>query len=494
MYRQLALCIGNNDYQYPCLSKLKCAVNDARAISEKLESRGFDILYHSDIDREEMHRAVDEFEEKLVDYDVGLFYFAGHGFEGGGDNLLMPIDTNGSDAGCRGWMALKLDSVINALEGKNNPNDLKTKIIILDACRQNPGNRGRSRLGFAPIFAPEGTIIAFSTSPGQIANESDVHGLYTRALLQSIDIPRIPIENMFKHVRETIAVESNREQIPWEHTSLMGNYYFNEDRIDSGCIYSSEAFVDKEYYFKTDNAVGVVVEKLRSHDWYTQNPAINEVGNLQFDQASANDLFVLGRNIYQAAEGNARDARRFIDDFSSLKRIPVTAKEHILNGMAYEIYFNSSGLPRQIFKTKCYIEILKLLEMELFQVCRSFIAEKIQNLSDSILYIPGSEERIELYLMCHTELVSDGETIFIIESINLHGKNILFDYEGEEIKIVQPTFLIQTYKQVGLRSVIAKDLVAPPDMLVLSYNIEITDRSQFAFPGYYSLRNKALEK
>lgn len=326
MRRQIALCIGNDDYQYSCLNKLECAVNDCNAIAEKLRTLNFDVKSYNNLDRDAMHTAVDDFEAQLPNYDIALFYYAGHGFECNGNNLLMPIDTNGTDRGYRDWMALKLDYVIDALEGKQTENNLKTKIIIIDACRSNSDGRGYANRGFAPIFAPEGTIIAFSTSPGQSALELNRHGVYTNALLQSIDLPRIPIENMFKHVREILSASTGRRQISWEHTSLMGNYCFNEDRIDAFAFYSSSALADKNYYFKTDNQLYPIINGLKSHNWDMQNTAMDNISMLNFSDASANDLFVLGRNIYQSANGGAWNAEGFVRNFSN-HSIPLEAKK-----------------------------------------------------------------------------------------------------------------------------------------------------------------------
>ncbi len=490
MAKQLALCIGNNDYQYSCLSKLNCAVNDAKAIAERLKTRGFDVIEYSDLNRNEMHEAIDDFEEKLTKYEVGLFYYAGHGFECSGYNLLMPVDTDGTDRAYRDWMALKLDTVINALEGKNKPNELKIKIIILDACRQDPDGRGIYQLGFAPIFAPVGTIIAFSTSPGQNAKERDGHGLYTQALLQSIDIPRIPIENMFKHVREKLAAETSGQQISWEHTSLMGNYFFNEDRIDSFVKYDSAAFKDGEYYFTGENEIGLIVSNLKSYNWHVQNPAISQINNLTFDEVSANDLFVLGRNIYQAAVGGAWKVRQFIDNFALASNIPLSVKIHILNGMAYEIYFNSNGQLRGNFKSEYYINILKLLEKENFQGSKNFIADQISTIKEAIIFIPGSEERIEMHLNCYSEEQYDEGLVFLIKSIYYHGRNILFDSDGLQ---VENFYWYQSHNQAALRSIIAERIVAPPDMLTLTFNVEVDTNSQFALPDSFCLRYKTVE-
>lgn len=494
MKKQLALCIGNDDYQYSCLPKLNSAINDAVAVAEKLQLLNYDVLLHTNLDRNQLHTAVDKFEELLPQYEVALFYFAGHGFECDGKNLLMPIDASEGDQGYREWVALTLDTVISALEGKHFTNQLKTKLIILDACRQNPDTRGNQIKGFAPVFAPSGTIIAFSTSPGQMSLESGNHGLYTKALLASIDIPRIPVENMFKHVREILIADSHGRQISWEHTSLIGNYYFNEDRIDAFAFYSEEALADKSYYFNSHNEIGKVVEKLKSYNFYVQNDAIPLINSINFSSASANDLFVLGRNIYQAADGGAWTVSNFIRNFSNSNIISNDAKIHLLSGMAFEIYFNSYGALRERPKSSLYLEILKLLSDENYQKSKNFIAEKLQAENDLMLYIPGSEERIELHFhSIEAETMQNGDKIFKIQKIYYHTKNILYTGDGTEEIDSNDLFWAMTNSLPEIKRILAKRMVAPPDMIIFTLENENLDNYYFTLPEDFSLRYKKVE-
>ncbi|MBR6644831.1 MAG: caspase family protein [Clostridia bacterium] len=490
MRKQIALCIGNDNYQYACLSKLDCATNDCREISNKLKNLNFDVLCYENLDRIAMHTAIDEFEARLPDYDVALFYYAGHGFECNGHNLLMPVDTNGIDAGYREWMALDLDYLISALEGKNYENSLKTKIIILDACRQDGAGRGGPTHGFAPVFAPEGTIIAFSTSPGQKAVEFEGHGAYTAALLQSIDLPRIPIENMFKHVREVLSAQTSGRQISWEHTSLMGNYCFNEDSIDAFAFYSSEALADKNYYFRTDNPLYEIIETLKSHDWYQQNPAITKLSSVPFESVSANDLFILGRNIFQAADGGAWSAQSYIKDFIS-NSLNIDIKKHILSGIAFEMYFDRNGLLRQTFKDANYIEILRLLENEDFQMCKNFIVAKLSEESNRIIYIPGSENKIELHLNCtEIEVHDNGDILYSVVAIYNQGANIIFSADG--LSLIDQEWYANAVPFASLRVELAKKLLAPPDMVIITSNIEDKGNHYFSMPFNYSFRRGML--
>lgn len=491
MRKQIALCIGNDEYQYPCLTKLSCASNDACSMSEKLSTMGYETQCYTNLDCKKMHQAVDEFEKNLTEYDVGLFYYAGHGFECNGLNLLMPIDTESCESGYREWMALKLDTVIDAMQGKNIPNKLKIKIIILDACRENPDGRGNKNIGFFPVFAPAGTIIAFSTSPGQSAKEKDGHGQYTKALLNCIDIPRIPIENMFKQVRGILAGETSGSQISWEHTSLMDNYYFNEDRIDSLLDYSHEAYEDCRFYINESTLIGSIIKNLKTHNWYTQNSAISQINMIAFNSESPSELFVLGRNIYQAASGGAWRAVNFIKEFATNKRIPDNAKIHLLNGMAFEIYFNSQGKPRNIFKTSHYTYILEYLEIESFQSSKNFILEKLENIVNNVIYMPGTSQRIALHITSNfNDYLEDDDQLWIISQIFYNGHNILSYNTGKGI--LEGYIPYSSAKHLdSIRDDLAQMMVSPPDMLVLTADAGNEDNIFYALPLGSSLINSS---
>jgi len=481
MLKKLAICIGNDNYKGN--QKLKCAVNDATAVSEKLKALGFEVLLHINLDNDNMQQAVVNFERMLSEYDVGLFYFAGHGFEHRGENILIPIDMfDFNIPDLRFWNALNLKSVIEALDGKNVENSLKFKIIILDACRQVPDIRGGGSKGFGSVVAPTGSIIAFSTSPGKLSMESDMHGYYTKALLQNIDTPRVSIEDMFKSVRQLLANSTRGQQISWEHTSLMGKFSFNEDRIDSEGNYSKNALADKKYYFDEENEIGKIVAALKSKDWYAQNPAILEINKINFAASSANDLFVLGRNIYQSANGGAGRAESFVSNFQNNRYIGESAKRHILNGMAFEIYFDKKGLLRFELKAEYYLDIIKFLEEGIYQASKNFIADMLSEVIENrIIYIPDSERRYDMVLVCEKE---QSYNIFNIKQILLNGKNILFSDEG---KYTSPPL-----SQIEMKKQIAKAMAAPPNLINFQCDSRVTKKmdgqSKFILPYSFQLR------
>jgi uncharacterized caspase-like protein len=217
MKRLTALVIGNADYKEA--STLRNPVNDAEDVAKKLEYGGFSVTKLTDATCKDMHKAVKGFKKASEDGDVALFFFAGHGVQIDGVNYLTAVDTPVDDETDVEHGSLSLDRVIDTMESAGS----STNIITLDACRDNPWDRkwrGAPR-GLAPVYAPRGTLIGFATSPGQVASDgSGRNGAYSAALLQHIDAPDVPIEAMFKRVRNTLNASTKQKQTSWEHTSF----------------------------------------------------------------------------------------------------------------------------------------------------------------------------------------------------------------------------------------------------------------------------------
>ncbi len=392
--KRYALCIGNNNYEY--LGKLTCAINDARDFADKLKKLGFDVDTFFNLRREELAKTIVSLSDKIIIYDAVLLYYAGHGFQVNNKNILAPIDFNNyEDSKTAVYRAFPIDDLMNLLS-----DDIKkTKVIILDACRSEIGTRGDG-YNFVPMVAPQGSIIAFSTSPGQTAREGKNHGLYTESLLQYMDLPRKPIETVFKKVRTCLASKTKGLQIPWEHTSLIGEFYLNPDTIYDGAEYRTDALADKNYLPKRGSVISEIICGLKTYSWNEQRAAVANLRMINYETASAEELFVLGRNIYQAACGNCFDCKNIITNFTSYNYIPIEAKIHILNGMAFEIYYNSSGFLRNNFKHNFAVEILSLLEKPEYYGCCEFINSKLKREnSDSIYYYPGQNEKTDVMII-----------------------------------------------------------------------------------------------
>lgn len=220
--KKLALVIGNAAYRE---APLKNPVNDARALAAKLQSLGFEVMIGENLGLRDMTRLVTRFGEKLAGKGVGLFFYAGHGMQVKGRNYLLPVDAQiGSEASARSE-SIDLDQVLDHLSASGTPFNL----VMLDACRNNPFER-RFRStggGLAQVDAPKGTLIAFATAPGKVAMDGDgANSTYTTALLKALDEPGLPVESVFKRVRGEVARVTGDQQVPWESSSLTGDFFF----------------------------------------------------------------------------------------------------------------------------------------------------------------------------------------------------------------------------------------------------------------------------
>lgn len=214
--RRLALVIGNAAYAGQALPN---PLNDARDMAGVLRKAGFEVILRENLGLREMHLALREFGDRLRRETLGLFYFAGHGVQVRGRNFLLPVDADIGREDEVAFNALDLQAVLEKMDTARN----HTNLVILDACRNNPF-AARFRLannGLAQIDAPPGTVVAFATAPGAVADDGrGRNGLYTRHLLTQLAKPGVHIEEAFKRVRTAVRAESKGRQTPWESTSL----------------------------------------------------------------------------------------------------------------------------------------------------------------------------------------------------------------------------------------------------------------------------------
>lgn len=495
--KKIALLFGNNDYE-TLNSQLDCAVNDAQLLSTKLEELGFSCNCHINLNRNEMGIKLAEFEKKLDSYDVGLFYFAGHGFEIDSTNYLASVDTGMQDPATIKHTSLNLNEILT-LFGNSK---LRVKIIILDACRSNlpQGIRGVISNSFAPIAAPVGTIIAFSTSPGQVAREmpDKTNGYYTKSLVEHIGKAGIPIEDMFKHVRETLSAYTKKQQVSWEHTSLLGNFYFNPTLLDNqySTLYSQESLEDELFIISMETELGILISTLKSYDFYKQSDAINKIHKLDLSQSNREELFVLGRNIYQSAVGGCYRAEGFIERFEfEVSRFNPEVTFHILNGIVYEIYFNKKGRLRQHIKSKHYNKVLSLIEKNnSFKNTLVFIQNSLVQYTDQVLYIPGTFVPIELIISIETNDIEDGEDTnrYYIKQIYSHGQPILYDESGQNL--FTSRFHYTIFKNADFfETHIRRTVGAPFGMVRFKYDKEINRNQQIELTDLYTLRYSPID-
>ncbi len=223
---RLALVIGNSSYRDAPLAN---PANDARAMAATLKTLGFKVMERENASLEDMRKLVREFGDRLALGAVGLFYYAGHGVQSGDSsgeaNYLIPVDADIQDETELATRAFNAKEVISKMVAAKN----RVNIVILDACRNNPLVRKMrsATVGLARMDEGNGMIIEFATAPGRTAIDGEgAHGLYTGELLNALQEPGLSVEEVFKKVRSEVSRKSGQEQVPWENTSLVDEFYF----------------------------------------------------------------------------------------------------------------------------------------------------------------------------------------------------------------------------------------------------------------------------
>src|SRR6266481_927990 len=209
--RRVAFVVGNGAYKN--VAQLPNPPIDAKAMAGVLRNVGFEVVEGVNLTRDKMTEKLLDFGKKAQGADVALFFYAGHGIAISGTNYLLPVDAD-----------IK--------------SEMDVKLVFLDACRDNPfaakikSNATRSvsvQQGLAEMKSGEGTLIAFATGPGQTAldGQEGTNSPFTRALIAHITEPGAEIQQAMTEVRAQVNEETNKGQLPWGHTNLIGSVYLN---------------------------------------------------------------------------------------------------------------------------------------------------------------------------------------------------------------------------------------------------------------------------
>jgi hypothetical protein len=231
--RRVAFVVGNGAYKN--VAQLPNPPVDAKAMAAVLRNVGFEVVEGTNLTRDKMTEKLLDFGKKAQGADVAVFFYAGHGIAISGTNYLLPID-----ADIKSEMDVKLGAAINIdLTLDQTMSDAKVKLVFLDACRDNPfaakiksNSATRSvsvQSGLAEMKSGEGTLIAFATGPGQTAldGQEGTNSPFTRALIAHITTPGVEIQQAMTEVRAQVNEETNKGQLPWGHTNLIGSVYLN---------------------------------------------------------------------------------------------------------------------------------------------------------------------------------------------------------------------------------------------------------------------------
>lgn len=226
--RRVALIVGVGAYRnVPALAN---PPNDARDLGAVLDRLGFETETLVDPDRLALEAGVRRLGQRARGADAAFFFFAGHGLEASGRNWLLPAPAEiRSDRDLR-FEALDVDSVLEQLDGA-----ARLSILVLDACRDNPfrkrlqasGRGAPAASGLGQASATVGTLLAFATAPGTVADDGrGRNSPFTTALLKRIETPGLEIRQLMAEVRREVREATQGRQVPWENSALEGSFYF----------------------------------------------------------------------------------------------------------------------------------------------------------------------------------------------------------------------------------------------------------------------------
>ena len=239
-------------------------LNDAEGMAETLRQLGFVVTLLKNNDYRTLRTNLTEWYKTIEGNDMAIFYFAGHGMEVKGENYLIPALADINSQTDVEDFTLRVNSVLGNMDEKR----VRFKLLILDACRDNPfrgWDRSNRQQGLAPIIAPEGTFIAFAAAPGEKAQDGRNlglrNGVFTHYLLQEIVKEGITIDEVFTKVAEGVSTLTSKQQIPFRNSSLTASFYFKpkaNDRpsevvADIPVAPSKPATPEKYYYYIDQN-------------------------------------------------------------------------------------------------------------------------------------------------------------------------------------------------------------------------------------------------
>jgi chemotaxis protein histidine kinase CheA len=220
---RVALVVGNRAYQ---VSPLVNPINDARVMRDRLQAVGFRVIYFEDLRVAQIGDLLEQLHASLKPGAAFVFFYAGHGTQIDGENFFPAVDARMTSSFQMPTQSLELARVIKVAESRKTA----VNLLILDACRDNPwqvASRTAAR-GLSKIEPASGTLVFYATRPGSVAADASQgnHGLFTYHLLQHLNTPMTPVEQVFKRVSADVLRDSAGKQIPWIEGQLVGDFAF----------------------------------------------------------------------------------------------------------------------------------------------------------------------------------------------------------------------------------------------------------------------------
>lgn len=469
--KTLAWVIGINKYDnYP---ELHAAVNDAKAIAEKLEILGYDVIrsiggednYKGTYD--EILASQQTFIDKIFKgVDVALLYFSGHGCMINMSDCLLLKDTA---AYVNQSVSAKGKSIIvSDLCKEMNANGNQINLLIIDACRVNADNRGSKFSGFGTnTTLPFQSYFAFSTSPEAAASDGSIHSVYTQLLLQKMMTENLEIEKLFKSIRSDMRHAGNH-QISCEQTSLVDSYCFNYGQLNNGAALPySQAALEDASFVSPNMDFTQCLSLFKSYNYYKQNDAV-KLFHAKYKNLSDEEQFVIGRNILQSACGDSIECDKELT-YSRMKLYQNGDNNPVLEGVLYEMYFDSKNM----FRGKLHIKGIRFLsKIHILSAFKEFensfksITKVLASYREELYYVPGEQKHFSVKVDIHNDGPDMlGNNIWVIDSIVCDTDDlsslISFDYQ------IHPN---------SMRERISQAIAAPLSCLNVDYSNKVEEQ------------------
>lgn len=298
--KRVALVIGNA--AYVAATPLANPVNDAKDMAAALTGLGFKVILGLDLDKPKFDATLREFAREIEDAGTGLLFYAGHGLQISGQNYLVPVDARLARERDLAFEAIPLELILRQMELER---ETKTNIVFLDACRDNPLARNLARSmgtrstavasGLAQVQTGVGTFISYSTQPGNVALDgTGRNSPFASALVRHVTAAGASLNSIMINVRRDVLSATGGKQVPWDHSALTGDFYFDLAAVQSPGRPSSDG----------NGNTGVMSERIGKLEEELRKKATAS------DAATAATLVQLNQRVRQLEAENRRERDR----------------------------------------------------------------------------------------------------------------------------------------------------------------------------------------
>ncbi len=291
---------------------------------------------------------------------------------------------------------------------------------------------------------------------------------------KSVEIPGLPKTTGYIDLNKLTPIEFSQKVL----TKLKDNDVFLSKNIKFD--YSIEAKCDVDFPVSRKNKITNIIKNLRSYNWHVQNPAINEMFDLRWNKLTPDQIFVLGRNIYQCACGNANTALGILNNLrGKMASLSLDVAEHLINGMFYEVYFDSKGEFRgRNLKSRCMEQLFEIQTVKKYKNCISFIRKALQPYREDIVIFPNVKpEEIDIIV---TVKRADPP---VIKNINFLGNEMLIEAKDDKnLDHRMWTLSLKKFSLKTLKTEISKGWAVPIEQIRLKTGRTLPDSIKLSLP------------